>query len=96
MKKIFDWIKTAFSSLGGEALEKVAINLGESKIESVLDDLHDSNPADHLAAITSANAFSKHIEAGIRKTPTNIDDAFLDAINEIVSQQVTKYGIKLP
>lgn len=60
------------------ALETV----GESKLEAILQDLHDSNLEDWEAAIQGGEALIKHLLPLVTKSKSKIDDAILNALSE--------------
>jgi len=70
-------------------------SIGESKLEDVLQQLHDSNPDDYKAAISGGNALVKHLQPLVQKSATKIDDAVLSAIGQAVATSAEKNGITL-
>lgn len=95
MNKIWEWIKTNFQSLGGQAVENVLKSVGESQLQNVLQDLHDSNIDDYQAAIQGGDALVKHLKPGVLKSSSKIDDAFLGALEDVILLSASKNGITL-
>lgn len=75
---LVDFLVNSFSG----ALQTV----GESKLEDILQDLHDSNLADYEAAIAGGTALIAHIEPFVVKSKTKIDDAIVAALKDAIAK----------
>lgn len=95
MKKLLSWIQDAVNSTFGKAAITMADSVIDSKLDSILQDLHDSNIDDYKATIASGNAFFRHLEPWVKKTATNIDDALLADWTDVITKSATKNGITL-
>lgn len=99
MKKVLAWVeekvKSLLGSSTGQVAESMLANAGESKLEAILQDLHDSNLDDYKAAIEGAQAFVRHLTPLAAKTDTTIDDMVLSDIQTVITQSATKNGITL-
>lgn len=74
------------------ALETV----GESKLEAILQDLHDSNEADYNACINGLHAGVGHLLPLVAKSKNKIDDAIVKALNEAVDASAAANNIVFP
>ena len=63
-------------------LTGVLQTVGESKLEEILQDLHDSNLEDWQAAIEGGEALIKHLLPLVAKSKSKIDDAIVTALSE--------------
>lgn len=69
--------------------------VGESKLEALLQDLHDSNPADYAGAITGGHALVKHLLPLVAKSSNKIDDAIVNALDEAINASAAANGVTL-
>lgn len=76
-------------------LTGVLTTVGESKLEAILQDLHDSNEGDWKAAITGGNALITHLQPLVTKSKTGIDDAIVAAISEAIQASAAANGFDL-
>lgn len=65
---------------------------GESKLEEVLQKLHDTNPGQYKVAILAGRELVKALQPLVDKTPNGIDDAFLKALGEAVEDSAKANG----
>lgn len=68
---------------------------GESKLEEILQDLHDSNPADYKAAVTGGHALVKHLKPLVLASKTKIDNAIVDALDDAINTSAAANGVNL-
>lgn len=66
---------------------------GESKLMDLLQDLHDSNPADYVGAITGGHALVKHLVPLVAKSKNKIDDAIVTALDEAITASAAANGV---
>lgn len=66
---------------------------GQAKLEEVLEDLANSNPADFDATVRAGHAFIEHIKPLVEKSKTNVDDVFVNAIEQSVNNAAANHGI---
>lgn len=71
------------------ALESV----GESKLEEILQKLHDTNLAQWKAAIYGGYALVNTLQPLVSSTGTKIDDAFLSAIGDAIRDNAAANGL---
>lgn len=95
MKKIWEWLKEILSPLGGQTAANILKTVGESQLDSVLQDLHDSNIDDYQATIQAGDALVKHLKPGVLKSASKIDDAFIGALEDVIALSAAKNGIAL-
>lgn len=81
----FDFLLNLFSA----ALETA----GESKLMDLLQELHDSNPADYQGAVTGGHALVKHLLPLVSKSKNKIDDAIVNALNDAIDQSAAANGV---
>lgn len=86
-------------SLGKAILEAFANKLeeiGESKLEEILQKVHDEDGAEeYKAAIYGGHVFVQKLKKFADKTKTKIDNAILDSIDESIHDSAAKNGIPL-
>ena len=70
-------------------------NIGETKLEKALQDLHDKNPALYKATVVSGHAFAIALTPYVETTGTKIDDAILKAIGQAISDSAAINGVVL-
>lgn len=95
MKKVFIWIQNLVDSTMGKAIVSVADKALDSKLEAILQDLHDSNIDDYKATVAGLNAAFKKLQPLAAKTETTIDDAILEDWQELIIVSAAKNGISL-
>lgn len=69
--------------------------IGESKLESILQDLHDSNETDYKATIALGVAFFAKISPLVEKSKNKIDDAILGAMKDAVEKSAKLNGVDI-
>lgn len=69
--------------------------IGESKLEDVLQDLHEKDPDAYKAAIHAGHLFVVKIQPLVTKSATKIDDAVLSAIGQAITNSAANNGITL-
>lgn len=75
---------SSFSDFLLNALSGTLTTLGESKLEEVLQQLHDKNRLEYEAAIKGGNALVIALLPCVVKTGTKIDDAIVNALADAI------------
>lgn len=86
---------SAFSDFIVGLLKNSIESVGESKLEDVLQKLHDKNVDDYKAAIFAGNTLVKHLDPVVAESANKIDDALLGAVKEAVEKSAAVNGITL-
>ena len=87
MSKFTDFLINSLSS----TLE----TLGESKLEEVLQQLHNKDKVQYEAAIRRGHVLVLALIPVVEKTGTKIDDAIVNALNEAINDSAEANGIVL-
>lgn len=74
------------------AFEKI----GESKLEEVLQHLHDTNPAQYKNAVIGGWALTNSLMPLVQKTGTKIDDAVVGAVQDAIRNSALRNDVELP
>ena len=85
----------AFSDLILNALSGTLAQVGEVKLEAVLQNLHDHHPADYELAIRGGHALVKALQPLVAGTGTKIDDAIVNALSDAISASAAANNIQL-
>ncbi len=86
---------SAFTEFLINTLSGALTTIGESKLEQVLQQLHDKNPAEYEAAIRGGHALVVALLPLTQKTGTKIDDAFINALEDALNVSAAANGITL-
>ena len=95
MKKLLIWIQSAVNTTFGKAAVTMADAIIDSKLEALLQDLHDSNIDDYKATIAAGNAFFKHLIPLVAKTENTLDDAIVSDWTAVIQKSAVHNGIAL-
>ena len=83
-----------------ELLSGTLATLGESKLEEVLQELHDNDKTegktDYKSVVFGGQSFVTGISKLTTKTKTQIDDAIVSAISDAIQASAKQNGIGLP
>lgn len=83
--------ETLFKMFAG-MLEQV----GESKLEEVLQQLHDSDETRYNQAVVGGWALVSALEPLVEKTKTSIDDMLVNGIKDAISASAKTNDVELP
>ncbi len=75
------------------ALSGTLAAAGESSLDAVLQDLHDSNLADYTAAIQGGHALVQHLKPLVAKSKTKIDDIFINALDQAINMSAAANNV---
>lgn len=95
MKKVIAWLQGVVDSVIGKSVMNIAENAGKSKLEAILQDLHDSNESAYKAALEGGVAFVNALQPLAAKTETTIDDAILEDIHTVIVESAAKNNFTL-
>lgn len=84
-------MKQVLLALLASTLETV----GEAKLLTVLQELHDKNPALWETAVRGGHSLVTAVQPLVDKTKTPIDDAILKALGEALTSSANANGITL-
>ncbi len=70
-------------------------NVGETKLEKLLQDLHDKNALEYEIAIKGGHLLVNALLPIVTKTGTKIDDAIIKALAEAIQVSAEANGIEL-
>lgn len=82
-------MKEFLLNLLSSALESV----GESKLEEILQKLHDTHPDQYKGVIYGGQALVNGLLPLVSSTGTKIDDAFLSALSDAIRDSAAANGI---
>jgi len=71
-------------------------NVGESKLEEVLDELYAKDPEMYRAAVLGGNQLVKALQPHVEASKTQIDDIVLSAIGDAIRDSAARNGVELP
>lgn len=74
----------AFTDFLINSLTGALQTVGESKLQELLQDLHDSNITDYEATIAAGRALLLHLAPLVAKSKTKVDDAIVGALNDAI------------
>lgn len=86
---------SAFSDFLLNTLSGALTTIGESKLEQVLQQLHDKDKAQYEAAIRGGHALVLALLPVVVKTGTKIDDAIINALDDAIKVSASVNGIIL-
>lgn len=66
---------------------------GESKLEELLQQLHDKHPDQYKAAVFGGIALANAVKPLAEKSPNKIDDAFVSALNDACRDSAAANGL---
>jgi hypothetical protein len=66
----------------------------ESKLEDVLQELHDKDKDEYLAVVHAGRVLVKKLAPVVEKSGTKIDDALLKALGEAIADSAEKNGVE--
>lgn len=95
MKKVLAWAQKVVDSAMGKVVISMAESAGESKMESILQELHDKDPAVYQLAIKAGNDFVSYLQPIAAKTESTLDDEVLADLKTIIATSATSNGITL-
>lgn len=95
MKRVLAWFQALTNNTIGKSIINVAEAAAESKLDAILQDLHDSNLDDYKAAIAGGSAFIKHLQPLAAKTATTLDDEILADLQSIIATSAAKNNVTL-
>lgn len=84
-------MKELILSLLTGAIESV----GETKLEAVLQKLHDNNPEQYEAAVKGGNALVIALTPLVEGTGTKIDDAIVKGLGDAIKDSAAANGVEL-
>lgn len=82
-----------FSDFIVSALLPTIEAIGQAKLVDVLQKLHDTDIEKYKATVVAGHVFIKPLKEFVAKTNTKIDDGFVDAIDEAISESAAKNGV---
>lgn len=85
----------AFTDFLLNSLTGALQTVGESKLQDLLQDLHDSNLDDYKATIAAGVALLKHLTPLVEKSKSKIDDAIVGALQDAIKMSAKMNGIDL-
>ena len=80
-------------SLLTDFVVKTLESAGESKLEDLLQNLHDQHPEEYYAAIYGGHALVNALKPIVNSTATKIDDAIILGLDEALNNSAAKNGI---
>ncbi len=86
-----NWIQDFIVSVASGTFATV----GESKLDAILQKLHDSNETLYNIAMEAGHAFTKAVATVVEESSTHIDDAFLKALTEAIRISAEDNGVVL-
>lgn len=86
---------SAFTEFLLSTLSGALTTVGESKLEEVLQQLHDKDPIQYEAAIKGGNALVIALLPCVAKTGTKIDDAIVNALADAIKVSASANNIIL-
>ena len=86
---------SAFKEYLVNAMTDSIATIGESKMEAVLQTLHDKNPEAHKAVIEAGKLIVEHLQPIVLSTKTTIDDMALSIIWDAVRASAKANNIPL-
>ena len=86
---------SAFTDFLINSLSGALETIGETKLEQVLQQLHDKNPVQYEAAVRGGHALVLALQPIVLKTGTKIDDAIVAALDEALTKSAANNGITL-
>lgn len=86
---------SAFTDFLINSLSGALAQVGEVKLEAVLQSLHTNNVAEWEAAVRGGHALCIALKPLVDGTGTKIDDAILGALHDAIQASATANGITL-
>lgn len=86
---------SAFTDFLLNALSGTLATLGESKLEEVLQQLHDKDKVQYEAAIRGGHSLVLALLPIVVKTGTKIDDAIVNALDDAIKVSALANGVIL-
>lgn len=83
-----------FDLIAGLVLSSL-VAAGKPKAVELLQELYTKNAHDYKAAIFALNAGAEHLKSVTEKTATNLDDAALAAVQDILASSAAANGLSL-